>query len=482
MDNVQTLRPFRHAFGSYPHVARAIADLPKGERWIQHLVEDLIPFWENPTALGTPIGAFPTYRHDDGTPVDLASPGLDLKRANPGVVDLQHPLYVRMHGRQIFAYGVAFHLTGNRTYLDYAKAGVDYFRENLMDREHGGAFTYLDRTYKPGPAPEFRRSQDLAYALCGIGFYYYLTRDRAVLADIVAIKDYIFGKYYDKARDIILWVLESGNEDGDEKNQKELVAQLDQIYAYLLLLAPLLPERTMREEWYSDLQRVARIMINQFYSPRTKLFWGSIANVGDQRYGSPHSDFGHSVKTFWLMHQLAKLVDDTSLSQFATRHITDILDEAYLWEDGTWSRGFRVTGDVDPDKEWWIFAELDQATGTLALLDPSYAIYLPRAYSYWFEHMVDHKNHEIWHYVMAGTNLPDPQFPKQHSWKNAFHSFEHALVAYLTTQQILRQEIKLHFAFCSKPDDETIRPYTFQGRITGRPSGESTEYTFKDLR
>jgi hypothetical protein len=38
--------------------------------------------------------------------------------------------------------------------------------------------------------------------------------------------------------------------------------------------------------------------------------------------------------------------------------------------------------------------------------------------------------------VDGKTNLPKPSFPKQHSWKNALHSFEHALVSYMFAEQL----------------------------------------------
>ena len=39
-----------------------------------HLSRDLAPFWLRPEALGSPVGAFPTFRCDDGTLVDPELP------------------------------------------------------------------------------------------------------------------------------------------------------------------------------------------------------------------------------------------------------------------------------------------------------------------------------------------------------------------------------------------------------------------------
>jgi hypothetical protein len=32
------------------------------QRWKDHFVNDLLPYWSMPTALGEPVGNFPTYR------------------------------------------------------------------------------------------------------------------------------------------------------------------------------------------------------------------------------------------------------------------------------------------------------------------------------------------------------------------------------------------------------------------------------------
>jgi mannose/cellobiose epimerase-like protein (N-acyl-D-glucosamine 2-epimerase family) len=83
-------------------------------------------------------------------------------------------------------------------------------------------------------------------------------------------------------------------------------------------------------------------------------------------------------------------------------------------------------GALDLDKTWWVYDELDQLAGTLALSDPKFAQYLPRAYDYWFTHLVDKEFGEVWNNVDGRTHAPVA--PKQWEWKNAYHSFEHALV------------------------------------------------------
>jgi mannose/cellobiose epimerase-like protein (N-acyl-D-glucosamine 2-epimerase family) len=56
---------------------------------------------------------------------------------------------------------------------------------------------------------------------------------------------------------------------------------------------------------------------------------------------------------------------------------------------------------------------------------------IPRAYDYWFTHLVDKEFGEVWNNVDGRTHAPVRQALKQWEWRNAYHSFEHALVGYI---------------------------------------------------
>jgi mannose/cellobiose epimerase-like protein (N-acyl-D-glucosamine 2-epimerase family) len=453
--------------------------IPSGERWLQHLQQDLLPFWTTPAAL-----EFSTYRCNDGSLVDLDNLCPELRDPVPGIVWLDRE-FVRAKARQVFAYGIAFHLTGDLQLLAHMEKGVDILLD-AIDRDAGGVISYWQRqpdgSWSREPSPPQRRSQDMAYALAGLGFYYYLTRDEAVLKEVLAIKDYIFQTYEDPEWGLLGWVKET-SPDGDQPDQRELVAQLDQVYGYMLWLTPTLPTEALRRQWYDDLTRLANLMVEQFYSPRVNLFWGAVTRPADKRLGQDHVDFGHSVKTLWLIYQIGKHTDNLAFTSFASERAARILELAFDPGTKTWNRRMLPDGSIDTDKEWWIHAELNQTTATLALLDPAYARYLPTTYRYWLEVMVDHRHGEIWHMVSGKNNRPVEGFPKQHSWKNAFHSFEHNLVAYLTAQELHDLPIVLHFAFETSPVEETIHPYLFQAKLLSLENKGSTQTaTFVDLR
>src|SRR5262249_45666159 len=101
--------------------------LPSGSRWFDHLNKELLPFWSTESALGNPVGAFPATRCDDGPLYNEERPCSELRR-NPPISPQQ--LHLVALSRQVYGYGVAFHLNGDLAYLDAMKAGVDFIRRN----------------------------------------------------------------------------------------------------------------------------------------------------------------------------------------------------------------------------------------------------------------------------------------------------------------------------------------------------------------
>ena len=460
-----------------------------GQIWMDHLNKDLLPFWIMDSAFGQPKGNFPTFRCNDGSLFNPDNPCVELKKAEPWISDNLNKDYTRMKSRQIFLYGVAYHLTGDERMLELAKAGVDYLRNHAIDKNTGSAISYWTDGV-PGPPILQRTSQDLAYAQLGLAFFYYLTRDDAVLEDIIRLKNYIFINYYNRNRNMVMWVKQNSNITDNiikESEGKELVAQLDQINAYMLLLTPTLTA-SLQQQWKNDLIKLSEIMISQFYEPKYNLFWGSITNETDKKLGSDHTDFGHTIKTFWMIYQVGKITENKDLINFVERRAPEVLEKAYLKESGSWASRMLPDGKLDENKEWWIYAELDQMAATLSLKDPSFVKYLTNTYNYWFKYMVDHKNHEIWHMVIANDH--STRYPKIHLWKNGYHSFEHTLIGYITSQAVRRDPIVLYYAFKKEPQDSAIRPYFFSGRLQDKqvsPLYKLTDYkkykiTFNDIR
>ena len=324
---------------SYP------GNLPTGDRWIQHLTSDLLPFWTVPAALGNPPGSFPSVRCDDGSLLDYKKPCAPIAGNSYLLTPAQYLVSV---SRQTYGYGVAYHLTGDTKYLGYMKAGVDYIRQNAVDRTGGGMFTMFDlKNNTWGPRREFRNAQELGYGLLGLAMYYYLTRDDQVLPDILAIKNYIAGTYYNPALGTMQWTLQN---NGTERfDQKQLVADLDQMNTYLVLLTPILPE-PQRTEWRQTLALLVRSILGTFYSPGDHLFFTSANTPQDRNLALSGVDFGHTSKALWMMRWTGLMLGDQGLVSFSEAAGRRLFDRAYLPEDGSWARG-RSAGRRDRQEQ-----------------------------------------------------------------------------------------------------------------------------------
>ncbi len=124
------------------------------------------------------------------------------------------------------------------------------------------------------------------------------------------------------------------------------------------------------------MKKIVDILITQFYSEHYKFFWGVENTSTSMELGSDHTDFGHSVKTFWVILKVGELLGDPFYIDFARPKIDNIIHSAYIEEAGSWARWFDKNGNLDIDKEWWILAELDQACEILSIHDPYYYKYL----------------------------------------------------------------------------------------------------------
>jgi mannose/cellobiose epimerase-like protein (N-acyl-D-glucosamine 2-epimerase family) len=450
----------------------AVGELPSLERWTQHVTDEIMPYWVTAEALGTPIGNFPTFRCNDGTAYRPEAPCPELAQLPDWIAPEVDRDYTRMKSRQTFLYGVAFHITGDERYLAYARAGVAWLRAHAYERDTGSAVTYWSHG-KAGPPPDQRTTQDLAYAQVGLAFYYYLTRDPDVLADLVQLERHIMTTYWQASPappgGMLRWVLADGDTPGDARRQ-ELVSQLDQINAYMLLLAPLLEDERVARDWQRDLVLLARVVKDQFFAPEHGMFWGTLHDPAARQLGSRHTDFGHSMKSLWMLYLTGQLTGQRDLVEFARPHIGPLLERA-AQPSGCWASGLRPDGALDRGSQWWIFAELDQAAATLAGREPSsapYARHLAKSYDCWFTRFVDHRNHDVWPFVppdWTETSFADHPPLKIFHWKNGYHAMEHALVALITTAGLTGQSLSLYYAFVKPPPRARIQPYYFTGTI-----------------
>lgn len=469
------------------------------ERWLAHVENELLPFWSTPAALGDPLGDYPTFRCNDGSAYDAEAPCPEMTNLPDWLASELGTDYTRMKSRQAFVYGAAFHLTGDERYLTWLRAGVDWLRAHAYQRDSGSAVSWW-RDGVPGPAVGARTAQDLAYAQLGLAFDFYLTRDPEVLADLDRLHRHLMERYWDAEWGMLRWVLPPADAAAEpelaaDASRQELVAQLDPINAYLMLVAPLLGDDAVGRAWRADLRRLAEVVRDRYFAPEHGLFWGTLDDPAERRLGGRHVDFGHTIKALWMLDLAGRALDEPELIEFARRHAGQVFERAAL-PSGCWASGLKPDGTLDAGQQWWIFAELDQAAATLALRAPDgdrYARFLPPSHACWLERFVDPVHGGIWPWVPAdwtAETYAEWQPLKQFHWKNGYHELEHALVAVITAAGLAERPLALFYAFATRPPAAKIRPYLFDGTIAaerplplpGHPDLEGVRVTFRAIR
>lgn len=454
--------------------------------WISHLVNDLLPFWEASNRDQNKMSPFPSFLFDSGekvSPKNYSEYAIlaNSKNGNWILKDIGKD-FSRMHARQTFANGVAFHLTGDPKYFHRMRTGVQYSINSGFDTF--GALPVLNPTNTEENKINARNSQDQAYSLIGLAFYYYLTRDMDVLSVILEQYEYIFDTYAN--------LNEAGGLDDflyfpSDGKTTELVAILDQLNAYMVLIYPILPNEH-QPKWANRMRALCELMLEKFYveaigyDARTIVvnsFWG---HLSEKKFGGKHFDFGHSVKAWWMIYLTGQLLEDEILIQKGLSGARHILENGFvtgaelakyasrkhgygipaLDSQSTWGEKYFPSkqGDISFGQHWWIHCEMDQAAAMI-FQDQDMLQKLRATSRFFVDRYVDHQAGGVWHSIDPFTMKP--LFMKVHSWKNAYHSFEHALIMAIHSQIESEGMITLHYAFKNfSPMETPVQPYYFK--------------------
>ncbi|NMM47755.1 AGE family epimerase/isomerase [Marinigracilibium pacificum] len=454
--------------------------------WIYHVDSLIMPFWMTKDALGNPSGNFPVYRYPDGTPVNPSK--LDsLKLPNEyqqyymANSDSLRRDFIRVKSRQIYGYCVAYHITGNEEYLINAKNGLDYLIKKGVFSDKS-VVSFWDKNKNPQPNILQRNTQDLAYGLLGPSIYYYLTRDPEILKIIIDVNRAVWKSYYEQSNlyentKLFNWVAE--NFEGDSTHHKILIAPLDQLNAYTLLTAQIVPD-SLSEELKTKVKILAKSIKNNFYSNEHNMFWSSLNN---KTIGG-NTDFAHSIKTFWMLYISAQLLNDQEMHEFAKKGAEKLLQTAYLPDENRWASNYlNAKHDLDKSIMTWHQAELDQMAATLSFSDTSfYSKYLIKTYPFFEKKLVDPINKGTFWGRTAKGEIIEVGF--RSGWHMAnFHDMEHALIGYLSSSNYYGDPTNLYFAFLNSisPDSTIIKPYYYQGTIKEISISPFNNYSLSEL-
>ena len=413
--------------------APAVPDALRGDSWLEHHRQDLMPYWDMPEALGEPLGNFPSWRGLDGELLAEDRRGLSTL------------------ARGVYGYSVAFLLTGEPRYLTYAKAGIDWINAHARDAEHGGWYGQLNKDGSPFAPKDPKRVFDVASLGLAFGMYYNVTRDPEVEADLLEVRDFIFEHYYDPAtsriKDALKHDLSEEVDLGD--NGGDITNYLVPGSALLLPNADLLSDPARRAQFRDDLRVVTEQLIARHRGTGAESwwFWGRTGLVG--RFGSGDTDFGHSIKSHELILNANAVFPDRPWSGLSADREA-LLQRAWDAPAARWNqrRSGPIGAGTERDSEWWMHDEADQ---TLAALDLgngfAHQDWLAASAASWTSVFVDRTRPARETFFRPARNPALAEMRKTGFGKNMYHVSEHALIMFLHGRALEGLPARLHYAF-----------------------------------
>ena len=439
-----------------PVVAGAeVPDVLRGDTWLRHHRDDLMPYWDMPEALGEPVGNFPSFRGRNGE--------LLPETTNRGLATL---------ARQVYGYSLAFMLTGEQRYLTYARAGLDWINTKAKDPVHGGYFGELRSDGEPVDPLAPKEVFDLASLGLAYGMYFNVTRDPAAEADLLAVRDLIFEKYYvpaqNRMRDALTFDLSAEVDTG--RNGGDITNLLVPGTTISLPNAALLSDPARREQFRDDLRLLTDSLIarhkNSAAADPAERFWFWGRTLRFDRFGAPQTDFGHNIKSYEMIFNANNLFPDRPWDGLAADRTT-LLQRA--WDDpaARWNQELVdfAPGNAVPDSAWWIHDEADQTLAALDLAEEfAHQEQLARSAQSFLDVFVDrdpaYPARETFVRIDRTGLLTDLR--KSHFGKNMLHNHEHALIMYLHGRALEGKPAKVYYAF---PEAEALtavaKPYWF---------------------
>lgn len=345
------------------------------------------------------------------------------------------------------------HYPENSEFLDYAKWGYDFMKENFPDHHYGGLYNSCERSGDPAlNSLFFKRSYAQAFAIHGLAKYFEVSGDSSALE--LAVNTFLWLDR--KARDPVHGgYFESLNRDGQPQEAgpdavnnpgylphtglKEFNSSIHILEA-LTELYKVWPDSLARlrlEEMYDlfidKLIHPDGYLLLYFYpdwTPVPESVMDSLSQ-GNSWY-TQHITFGHDVETAYLLLEAAKILgkeDDEEAYKLAKNLVDHSLEHG--WDDekgGFFYIGYKQKDYVlihDPHKAWWTQAEGLNALHLMHNLHPNdsrdyYGKFL-QLWEYIDTYLID-KEYGGW-YNYGLDNYPENKTRKKsHNWKASYHN------------------------------------------------------------
>lgn len=296
------------------------------------LLEEVLPFWER--SIDREHGGFITE--------------IDARGERHGGGEK----HLVMQTRMIYSYSLGYRLTQSPVYLENARQGVVFFREHFYDAECGGWFRTTSRAGEPINREKW--PYGIAFAVYALADFYRASGDVEALRLAVETFELHWEKARDAERGGIAWNLARDWSPLDPT--KRIDSMLHTMEAASSLLAA-----TGEPRYLACLDELCATIVRCTYDPvhgcTHEWFNPDWTEAFDRSRGL--INYGHIAEAAWFTSAVAAYTGDTALRDFGRTLLSFVLRHG--WDQlhgGIYSYGHPDGWPVDPNKVWWMQAEL----------------------------------------------------------------------------------------------------------------------------
>lgn len=383
--------------------------------------------------------------------------------------------------RDAYGFTRAFQMTGDTSYLRYARYGLDFMYKYGWDKTYGGWNNDISSIGTATKLTSNKTAYHQDYAMLGIAAMYEATRDTNDFNWLMKSYDYNEQHFWDSSA-VNFGYYDSVKFDGTSSSGKSFNATVDAVTTHMLHLYLM----TGEQKYKTRLLQLADNMINHlaasaasqqigFAEKYTTTWQIKSSNSNDEK----RTIMGHVLKTGWCLARIYQLEKNPLYLSTAEQLVQSVLDKGYDHQNGGPYKDYdRTTGVMmmygqDTAKAWW---QMEQAVTSGLMLyqltgKEKYLQMADETLDFFMKYFVDH----VYGDVFADANKYGGRIvawgtTKGNDGKAAYHSIETGYYSYLYGKLLVKKEhAVLYYRFKAENGDRTLAL-----RPIGLPSGSLT--------
>ena len=356
--------------------------------------------------------------------------------------------------RNAYGFARAFMLTGNETYLSFARAGLDFMYDYAWDDVNGGWYSQLDENGNALGATNGRSAFDAHYALLGPAAAFEAFRDSLDLNMLNQGYEHLENVYWDD-RETLSGYYDWATYTGSASHNKSFNATVDAITTHLLSNYQLTGDPVYLERMHQICEQIIDHLVGSMPTQAIGFAeeYDSDWNIDS---GETMTIMGHVLKSAWCLARVYLIDPREEYLLAAEALMSDVLEFGYDHDFGGPYKDYnRTTGEMlmwsNPDtaKAWWQMEQAITAGYTLWTItgNDDYLRVADESLHFFMRYFVDHTYGDIYeNRTRYGAETWGTH--KGGGGKAAYHSIETGYYNYIYASLFVHQQpISLYYWF-----------------------------------